>query len=834
LIRVGKIKRLLANFAIHIRPSALIDLENKILLTDSRFLSHASDTTFVAIKGDRHDGHAFIEDLISKGVKSFIVNKEWFKTQTNLPQDIHFEVVADSTKALQEIATKHRNEFSLPVVGITGSNGKTIVKEWLSSILQSQFSLVKSPRSYNSQIGVPLSVWQINSNHDLGIFEAGISLPAEMQNLQNIIQPGIGIFTNIGTAHSEGFRSIKQKITEKLRLFRNSKTLIYCQDYDVLHEEIKIFLKAVNPNIELISWSIKQKGSTQIEVLKKRDFTNLRIYWNGEEQDLRIPFTDDASIENSIHCFFAASVLLKNHNNILKTIQDGINGLKPVAMRLELKEGINNCYLIDDTYNNDFGGLVMALNFMNQHHINRKKTIILSDVLQSGLKDQELYKKINDLLVGTGIEKVIGIGPKISKYASQFEEFECYKSTEEFLEKVKINSFKNELILIKGARHFSFEKIVNQLINKVHGTVFEINLDAITHNLNYYKSRVQPETKIMAMMKASAYGSGSTEIASLLQYHLVDYLAVAYTDEGVELRQNGIELPILVLNPHPDTFGKLLEFNLEPEIYSLNNLNEFCSFLDELEENNLNVKVHLKIDTGMKRLGFIESEIDTLNQVLASDKRLKVASIFSHLAAADSKKHKEFTRLQIETFERLSKQITDKLDYKPLKHIANSAGIIAYPEASFDMVRLGIGLYGVESTDSSQSELMTVGTLKTKISQIKDVKKGETVGYGRIGKPERDSRIATIAIGYADGFDRRLSDGKGKIWVNGVLCPTVGNVCMDMTMIDITDAKAKEGDNVEIFGANYSIFEMAKALDTIPYEILTKIGNRVKRVFYKE
>ena len=812
----------------------MIDLENKILLTDSRFLSPASDTVFVAIKGDRHDGHMFIEDLINKGVKSFIVNKEWFKTRNYLGQKAQFEVVADSTKALQEIAKKHREAFSFPVVGITGSNGKTIVKEWLSSILQQRFSLVKSPRSYNSQIGVPLSVWQINKNHDLGIFEAGISLPAEMQNLQNIIQPQIGIFTNIGTAHSEGFRSIKQKITEKLRLFRNSKTLIYCQDYDVLNEEIKIFLKAVNPSIELIAWSINQKGSTQIEVLKKRDFTELRIYWNGEEQDLRIPFTDDASIENSIHCFFAASVLLKNEKDILKTIQDGINGLKPVAMRLELKEGINNCFLIDDTYNNDFGGLVMALNFMNQHHINRKKSVILSDVLQSGLKDADLYKKINNLLVGSGIEKVIGIGPKISKNASQFKEIECFENTEDFLENGKINSFKNELILVKGVRHFLFENIINQLINKVHGTVFEINLDAITHNLNYYKSRVQPETKIMAMVKASAYGSGSTEIASLLQYHLVDYLAVAYTDEGVELRQNGIELPILVLNPHPDTFAKLLDYNLEPEIYSLNNLTDFCAFLDDIDEGSVEIKVHLKIETGMNRLGFVEKEMDALNQVLATDKRLKVASVFSHLAAADSKKHKEFTLQQIKTFQRLSKQIIDNLDYKPLMHIANSAGIITYPEARFDMVRLGIGLYGVGATESVQNELMTVGTLKTKISQIKDVKKGETVGYGRIGKPERDSKIATIAIGYADGFDRHLSGGKGKVWVNGTLCPTVGNVCMDMTMIDITDVKAKEGDAVEIFGANHPIFEMSKTLNTIPYEILTKIGNRVKRVFYKE
>jgi alanine racemase len=817
--------------------SILLDTKNKILLTDSRFLSHASDTIFVAIKGDRHDGHEFIEDLIYKGVKKFIVDKSWHTNHSNLNNKATFEVVENSVKALQKLAQNHRCQFNIPVVGITGSNGKTIVKEWLSAILQHQFSLIKSPRSYNSQIGVPLSVWQMNENHSLGIFEAGISLPAEMQNLQNIIKPEIGIFTNIGSAHSEGFRSLKQKIMEKLRLFRQSKTLIYCQDYENLHEEIRIFLKAVNPSLKLIAWSKKQKGSIQVDIDKKKDFSLLRIYWNAEEYDVRLPFIDDASIENSIHSFFASFELLKRkfqEKDILQIIQAGLDSLKPVAMRLELKEGINNCYLIDDSYNNDFGGLVMALNFMNQHHINRKKTIILSDVLQSGLKEAELYSKINELLIGTGIEKVIGIGPKISENASLFDAIDCYENLEDFLNQIKISNFKNELILVKGARHFSFEKIVNQLINKVHGTVFEINLDAITHNLNYYKSRISTETKIMAMVKASAYGSGSTEIASLLQYHLVDYLAVAYTDEGVELRKNGIELPIMVLNPHPDTFSKLLEYNLEPEIYSLNNLNDFRSFLGDLESKPVSIKIHLKIDTGMNRLGFIEKDIKDLNKILANNPSLHVASIFSHLAGADSKKHKEFTLKQIKTFETLLNKITEQLNYKPLKHIANSAGIMAYPEAGFDMVRLGIGLYGVESTDVAQKELMTVGSLKTKISQIKEVKAGETVGYGRVGKPEKDSRIATISIGYADGFDRHLSDGKGKVWVNGTLCPTVGNVCMDMTMIDITDAKAEEGDKVEIFGTNYQIFEMAKALDTIPYEILTKIGSRVKRVFYKE
>ncbi|AWV99125.1 bifunctional UDP-N-acetylmuramoyl-tripeptide:D-alanyl-D-alanine ligase/alanine racemase [Arcticibacterium luteifluviistationis] len=811
--------------------------KNKILLTDSRFLSQPSETLFIAIKGDRHDGHLFIEQLIKEGVDEFIVQKEWLTEHSDLSEKATFWPVDNTVHALQSMVKKHRESFDLPVVGITGSNGKTIVKEWLSSILQGSFSLVKSPRSYNSQIGVPLSAWQINENHTLGIFEAGISQPAEMQKLQDILKPDFGIFTNIGSAHNEGFRSKKQKITEKLRLFRHSKVLVYCQDYVELDEEIRIFLSAVNPKIELIAWSKNQKGTTQIEVIKKKDFTLLSIYWNGEEYSLRIPFIDDASIENVIHCFFMAFTLLKeNHSEIesLSIIQSGIDGLKPVAMRLELKEGIRNCYLIDDSYNNDFGGLAMALNFMNQHHINRQKTVILSDVLQSGLNERELYQRINDLLIGAGVQKVIGIGPDISKNASFIRNIDCYLSVNDFIANYPFKSFNNELILIKGARNFSFEKIVSKLVNKAHGTVFEINLDAITHNLNYYKSKVKPETKIMAMVKASAYGSGSTEIASLLQYHRVDYLAVAYTDEAVELRQNGIESPILILNTQPESFSKVLEYDLEPELYSLKNVKEFSAFIDAAHEGDSKVKVHLKLDTGMNRLGFKSEDILELIQLLKANSKLEVASIFSHLAGADNKAHDTFSKEQINTFKELSDLIIEKLGYQPLRHILNSAGIIRYPNAAFDMVRLGIGLYGIEANNQSQNDLQTVGTLKTTISQIKTVKKGETIGYGRVGKANHDVKVATIAIGYADGFDRRLSNGKGQVWVNGTLCPTIGNVCMDMTMIDVTKASAVEDDSVEIFGTNQSIFSLSETLETIPYEILTKIGHRVKRVFFKE
>ncbi len=808
-----------------------------LLLTDSRFLSQPSKTLFIAIKGERHDGHLFIKELMEKGVKSFIVSEEWAKDNGVLLTKARFWVTANPVKTLQEIAVNHRNQFDIPVIGITGSNGKTIVKEWLSSILQKSKTIVKSPRSYNSQIGVPLSVWQMDNTHEVGIFEAGISQPAEMQSLQEIINPEIGIFTNIGSAHSEGFRSQKQKVTEKLRLFRKAKTLIYSQDYPELDEEIRIFLKAVNPKIELLSWSKNGKGTTTVDISKKDKFSKLNIYWNGEEFNLKVPFVDDASIENAIHCFFASYILLSKEygsEEALKMIQTGLDSLKPIAMRLELKEAINNCYLIDDSYNNDFGGLQMALNFMNQHHINRKKTIILSDVLQSGQPKKELYGKISELLEGAEIEKVIGIGPDFIKHKELFNNIGAYSSVEEFLSRHPIQSFQNELILVKGARDFTFEKIVNELTHKVHGTVLEVNLDAVTHNLNYYRSLLPEKTKLMVMVKASAYGSGSTEVASLLQYHRVDYLAVAYTDEGVQLRENGIDLPIMVLNPQPESFKKLIDYKLEPEIYSLGLLKSLIKFIHFNDEPTKPLKIHLKLDTGMKRLGFIKEDVEELLNILHQESCLKVASIFSHLAASDSKKHKDFTLEQINNFEHLSGTLIRQLKDKPLRHIANTAAISNYPQASYDMVRLGIGLYGIDFTDSHQEELQNVASLKTTISQIKKVKKGETVGYSRMGLAKEDMRIATIAIGYADGFDRKLSNGKGQVWINGQLCPIIGNVCMDMSMVDISKVNAEEGDSVEVFGKQINIFDVAKTLETIPYEILTKIGTRVKRVFFKE
>ena len=803
-----------------------------VLLTDSRFVSQPDHSIFFAIKGERHDGHQFIEELYQKGVREFVIEKKSitndFKKRLSNLSKAKFWIVENAIRALQNLVAKHRALFNFPIVGITGSNGKTIVKEWLSTLLAGDYSIVKSPRSYNSQLGVPLSVWQINESHTLGIFEAGISKSGEMEYLEPIVRPTIGIFTNIGSAHDEGFRSRKQKVTEKLRLFRRSKTLIYCKDYEDIDDEIRILLKAVNPTIELIGWSKKAGNQSFVKAIKTEKYTTLQILYKSQNYTFQIPFTDDASIENATHCIF---VMLYQAVNI-DEIQARLYLLKPIAMRLELKQGINDCYLIDDTYNNDAAGLSVALNFMSQQHTKRRKVLIISDLLQSGLDEKDLYESIGELIKGKEIDQVIGIGEVISQHQAFFNNGVFYNSTEEFLEKFPINQFQSSLILVKGARKFEFEKIINRLIQKVHGTVFEVNLDALTNNLNFYRNKIGSATKIMVMVKAFAYGSGSAEVASLLEYHRVDYLGVAYTDEGVVLRQNGIKLPIMVLNPQPESFAKLIEYNLEPEIYSFK---LFKQYLDFIRLSEKPFKIHLKLDTGMHRLGFVQEDIEGLIDLLKQNSQIKIASIFSHLVGADESEHNGFSKSQIEKFDKISLQIINALGgEQPLRHICNSAGIIRFPEAKFDMVRLGIGLYGVEVTGTEQNALQTVGTLKTVISQIKNLNKGETIGYSRKGILEKDSRIATIAIGYADGFDRGFGKGVGKVLVNGIACPVVGNVCMDMTMIDVTNATCEEGDEVIIFNKDLSIKDLAKTIDTIPYEILTGVSERVKRVFYKE
>ncbi|MCC9136378.1 bifunctional UDP-N-acetylmuramoyl-tripeptide:D-alanyl-D-alanine ligase/alanine racemase [Pontibacter silvestris] len=793
------------------------------LLTDSRKLSQPAGTVFFAIRGKWNDGHEYLAQLYSLGVRRFVVEE-----QTNAEElkqqypEADIVQVPHSLEALQALAEWHRTQFQIPVIGVTGSNGKTIVKEWLAQLLSPDELVLKSPRSYNSQLGVPLSVWQLNSNHSLAIFEAGISLPGEMEKLQPIIQPTLGIFTNIGSAHDEGFTSREQKLEEKLKFFTAVDLLFYCSDYEQLHEAVQA------KGIPAFTWSRKQKADLTIASTTTAGYKTIIVFgYQGQKQRLALPFVDEASIENALHCL----AVLLYRKVPLSEIQDRLEKLQPVAMRLEIKEAINGCYLIDDTYNNDLAGLNIALDLLASQPQRSNHTLILSDLLESGLPEKDLYASVAELVQMHKVSRVIGIGVTISKYSNMFGSSSFfYENTAAFLNQFNTDSFRDEVILVKGARVFEFEKIVQAFQQKVHGTVLEVNLDALVHNLNYYRSRLAPDTKLMVMVKAFAYGSGSFEVANLLQFHRVDYLAVAYADEGVLLREHGITLPVMVMNPSPDSFAKTRHYNLEPEIYSLEQLR---AFLEQLPDD-APAKIHLKMDTGMHRLGFVAEDFDELFELLKQHRQVKVVSTFSHLAGADEAVYNDFSYQQIKNFQSLATEIEARLGYKVIKHILNSAGIIRFPEHQLDMVRLGIGLYGVEATGADQDALRAVSMLKTTVSQVKSIKQGETVGYSRRGIADTDRTTATIAIGYADGYDRRFSTGVGEVIINGRKAPIIGNVCMDMCMVDVTGIEVKAGDEAIVFGPQLTLVDLAKRIGTIPYELLTNVSARVKRVFYTE
>ena len=794
------------------------------LLTDSRKLINAAGAVFFAIRGDRHDGHKYIEEAYQKGIRYFVVEEGASSVKERVP-DAGVLQVKSSIRALQQAASWLRQQVSFPVIAITGSNGKTIVKEWLGNLLSTHEQVVRSPRSYNSQIGVPLSVWQIGSQHSLGVFEAGISQRGEMQRLAEVIRPDIGIFTNLGPAHSEGFTSIHEKATEKAKLFESCHTVFYCQDHSVVHG----ILQELHPQKKLIGWSFQQEGAP-VYVKQKSQKSGTVVELSGMlEGSFFLPFKEAASVENSLHCIICYLSLGYPAETLPKALQN----LHALHMRLELKQGVNHSYIIDDTYNNDLAGLQVALEFMQQQKQASRKTIILSDILEAGAPAEKLYRQVAVLLKNYGITRLLGIGPAISlqqKAFSQLPFTAFYPGTESFLENKPESQIRNELVLIKGARPFGFERIVKRLQQKIHGTVLEINLDALTHNLNFYRSRLRPGTRLMVMVKAFAYGSGSHEVAQLLQFQKVDYLAVAYVDEGVALRQAGIDIPIMVMNAAPDSFDKLSEYRLEPEIYSISMLKDL---LEWLKSEDKSLMAQLKLDTGMHRLGLVREDLAEAKQLLFENQsHLKLSGIFSHLAGADSAEFNEFSHEQARLFQEYTTTLTEDLAYKPLRHLANSAGILRFPEYHFEMVRLGIGLYGAEVNRLEQDALQSISTLKTTISQIKKIKKGESVGYSRSGRAEEDITLATIAIGYADGFDRRFSNGNGKVLINGRLAPVVGRVCMDMTMVDISNIDAREGDEAIIFGPERPITELADSIGTIPYEILTNIGERVKRVFY--
>jgi alanine racemase len=782
---------------------------------DSRSLQNNNSTLFFALQGQNRNGHVYINELIDKGVVNFVV--------THIPAGAkgkaNFFIVEDTLKALQQFAAWYRNLFSIPVIAITGSNGKTIVKEWLNYLLSPDYNIIRSPKSYNSQIGVPLSVIGINERHNLGIFEAGISTTGEMEKLEAVIQPNIGVLTNIGSAHDEGFTGTDEKITEKLKLFKNVEILI-------LQKNSRIE-KLLDPQIRTFTWSFTDK-TADVVLSAGADNTFSISRNNGISFKAAIPFTDDASIENSVNCLMVMLYL----GYSAEIIANRIATLYPLELRLQVKSGINNCTIIDDSYNSDYQSLKIALDFLEQQKNHQKKTVILSDVFQSGFAVKELYEKVGTLLNAHNISKVIGIGETISKQLSDFPGFTGYTSTQDFLAHLTDKSFEEETILVKGARSFRFEEIVVLLEEKTHETVLEINLNAVIHNFNFYCSRLKPETKIMVMVKAFGYGSGSYEIAKVLSHHKVDYLGVAFADEGIALRNAGITTPIIVMNPERSAFSAMVAYNLEPEIYSVGELKAFIVLAQQ--KNLSEYPVHIKLDTGMHRLGFEENQIEALIDCLRNNNFISVKSIFSHLSSSDVPQFREFTLNQIEKFDKWSLTIMEQLQIKPLRHILNTSGIYNYPQAQYDMVRLGIGLYGVGNDREETTQLENVGTLKTIILQVKEINEGESVGYSRRFIATQKTRIATLPVGYADGISRLWGNGKGYVIINGKKATITGSICMDMMMVDVTNISCAEGDEAVIFGKMPTVVEIAEALGTIPYEILTGISQRVKRVFYKE
>lgn len=799
------------------------------LLTDSRSLGFPEETLFFAIKTKHGDGHQFIGELHKRGVRNFVVENESFAKE--LP-DANFIIVNNSVKALQRLAAHHRKQFNIPVVGITGSDGKTIVKEWLYHLTAENYTVTRSPRSYNSQIGVPLSVWQLHEESTLAIFEAGISQPREMDNLQPIIAPTIGIVTNISGAHQENFNTMQEKCREKLALFKGCDIIIYNADDPLITGCVG---HALLPSRE-IAWSQKDADRPLfIKAIEKDDAgTTIKYRYLTFDNSYRIPFLDDASIEDSINCLAAALYLMIPADTIARRMAQ----LEPVAMRLEVKEGKNGCTLINDSYNADTASLDIALDFMERRCNTLpglKKTLILSDIKQTGLTTRALYRIVSQQIAQHNISKFIGIGGDIMSEKERLRKIDCechlFATTKEFLHSKQLHDLANEAILIKGARAFRFEDITEALEKKVHQTILEVNLSALRDNLNHYRSNLSPDTKTICMVKAGAYGAGAMEVARTLQDCRVDYLAVAVADEGAELRKAGITTGIIVMNPEPGTVRTLFDNKLEPEVYSFGMLRMLAQAARH--EGITDYPIHIKIDTGMHRLGFLPHEVPMLIEELKQQNALTPRSVFSHFVGSDSEELDYFSQEQITRFEEASNTLQAAFKHKILRHICNSAGAERYTQVQYEAVRLGIGLYGISPIDYN-SALHPISTLKTIILQIHDVPTGETVGYSRKGVLQRPSRIAALPIGYADGLNRHLGNGRGYCIVNGKQAPYIGNICMDVCMIDVTDIDCNEGDSVEIFGPTLRVESIAQWLDTIPYEVLTSVSTRIKRIYYSD
>lgn len=797
------------------------------LLTDSRSLSFPEQTLFFALCTGHRDGAVYIPELYEKGVRAFVVHSGFMAQNDNKYQDACFLVVDDTLRALQRLAVAHRRSFDIPVIGITGSNGKTIVKEWLYQLLRNDYQIVRSPRSYNSQIGVPLSVWQIDSNATMGIFEAGISQTHEMEYLQPIILPTIGVFTNLGDAHQENFDSLEQKCEEKLQLFMGVKVLVYPKDNNVIDSCV-----AKHHYNATVSWGKSSEADIRILSI---DNHIIRYKYRGKEGSFvfRYAFTDDA-------CSCLAVMLYLGYSQ--EQIAAGMETLEPIAMRLEVKQGHADNLIINDSYNTDLTSLRIALDMLAQQADAKKlgKTLIISDIPQNGLADKLLYQQVGKLLEYRHLDNVIAIGQHITRYL-KVDNLHTYNSTDEFIVSQRLRTLSHQAVLLKGARVFRFERISSLLELRLHETVLEVNLSALVGNLNHFRSLLKPETKIVSMVKANAYGTGAIEVSKTLQHHKADYLAVAVADEGVELRNEGIHLPIIVMDPEEVAMDAIIAYNLEPNIYNFTTL---YNFMRAVERSGLaDYPVHIKIDSGMHRLGFEWDDMDKLIECIRTGKSkdgqfnfnpslLSIRSVFSHLAGSDDPQFDDFTLEQIQRYKRCADKLADAFDYKILKHILNSAGIERFTEYQFDMVRLGISHYGFSVVPGVR--LQNVCTLKTVILQVKTVHAGESIGYSRKTFVTEDRRIAVIPIGYADGFDRRLSNGVGEVLIRGHRCKVVGNVCMDQAMIDVTGVGAEQGDEVIVFGDELPIEEMADKLNTITYEILTSVSPRVSRVYYQE
>jgi len=798
------------------------------ILTDSRSVCFPEETLFFAIRSERNDGHRYIADLYRRGVRNFVV-EELPADREKAYADTNFLKVPHSVEALQRLAERHRDEFDIPIVGITGSNGKTVVKEWLYQLLSPQMVATRSPRSYNSQIGVPLSVWLLDEHSQVGIFEAGISQKGEMQALRDIIQPTVGVLTNLGSAHQENFSSMEEKCLEKLKLFHDTKAIVYPLD----DETVRSCVAKYDYKGEQIAWSMKDPGAKMYvnNVEKSGISTTVSYVFDSKEGRYTLPFIDEASVENSVTC---AAVAL--HLGLdMEQIAERMPAIEPVAMRLEVKEGQHGCTLINDSYNSDVNSLDIALDFMSRRpdHAGRKRTLILSDIYQSGKAGKALYKEVSDLAKTRGVQKIIGIGPEISANAEAIDipEKHFFADCHEFIASPEFGCLHDEVILLKGARKFSFDRLTELLEQKVHETILEVNLNAVVKNLNHFRSYMKPTTKIVCMVKADAYGAGAVEVAKTLQDHRVDYLAVAVADEGVTLRRNGITSNIMIMNPEMTAFKTMFDFKLEPEVYSFRLLDALVKAARK--EGITGYPVHIKLDTGMHRLGF--NPMEDMDELIGRLKRQNAViprSVFSHFVGSDSDDFDNFSARQFELFKAGSDKLQAAFSHKILRHMDNSAGIEHFPERQLDMCRLGLGLYGIDSRDNSV--INNVCTLKTTILQIHAVPKEETVGYSRKGVLTRDSLIGAIPIGYADGLNRLLGCGRCYCLVNGKKAPYVGNICMDVAMIDVTDIDCKEGDTVEIFGDNLPVTVLSDVMGTIPYEVLTSISSRVKRVYFQD